>query len=163
VNLKKEQKGDALLVHLSGDIGESADFEGQIGPPPKQIHVWCRDVGRIVSAGVKSWIKYFGAASAQGTKIRFFECSTTIVEQLNMIRNFDCGGTVESIQVPFVCTGCKSPVSALFKTEELRDFRTRMPSPKCPRCGGVTQFDDIIDEYFVFVEKKHLTSASAGA
>jgi hypothetical protein len=154
VNVTKEQKGDVLVVHLSGDIGEGANFERDIGVPPKQLDVRCKDVGRIVSAGVKSWIKYFGAATAQGMKLRFFECSTTIVEQLNMITNFSCGGTVESIHVPFICTKCKNTFSALFQTKDLGGVRNQMPQVGCPKCGGATQFDDILDEYFLFLQKR---------
>jgi anti-anti-sigma regulatory factor len=153
LNITKEQTGNALTVRLSGSIEETANFDQLFGTPPAELVVNCKDVPRINSVGVKAWIKYFQAASAKGTKIRFTECSTAIVEQINLISNFTAGGTVESIYVPFSCTGCKSELVGLFKTEDLKKLNMNIPELKCTKCGGKAVFDDIPEEYFGFLER----------
>lgn len=151
VNVAKEQKGTALVVRLSGSIEENVNFEQLIGPPPAELHIVCKEVTRINSVGVKAWIKYFSGAQAKGTKIRFQECSTAIVEQINLISNFIAGGVVESIYVPFSCSSCQSELVGLFKAEDLKKLNFKMPELKCTKCSGKAVFDDIPEEYFAFL------------
>jgi hypothetical protein len=153
VNVVKEQKGNALLVRLAGSIEESVNFDQLIGLPPGELHVNTKEVPRINSVGVKSWIRYFQAVAAKGTKLRFQECSTAIVEQINLISNFTCGGEVESIFVPFACTNCKSELVGLFKTDDLRRIGLKLPELKCSKCAGKAVFDDIPEEYFGFLTR----------
>jgi hypothetical protein len=151
VNVSKEQKGATLVVRLSGSIEENVNFDQLLGPPSAEIHVVCKEVTRINSVGVKAWIRYFQAAQAKGSKLRFQECSTAIVEQINLISNFTAGGLVESIYVPFSCLGCKSELVGLFKTEDLKKMKFQLPELKCTKCGGKATFDDIPEEYFGFL------------
>ena len=153
LNIVKEQLGNVLLVRLSGSIEESVNFDKLIGPPPQELHVNCKEVPRINSVGVKGWIKYFQSAQAKGTKLKFLECSTAIVEQINLISNFTCGGTVESIYVPFACTKCKSELVGLFKSEDIKRVQMKMPELKCTKCGDKALFDDIPEEYFGFLNR----------
>jgi anti-anti-sigma regulatory factor len=153
VNVVKEQKGSVLVVRLSGSIEESVNFDQLIGPPPAELWVNCKEVPRINSVGVKGWIKYFQSAQTKGTKLKFVECSTAIVEQINLISNFTCGGTVESIFVPFSCTSCKTELVGLFKCEDLKKLQLKLPDLKCTKCGGKAVFDDIPEEYFGFLSR----------
>ena len=147
----KEQKGTALVVRLAGSIEENVSFDQLIGPPPPELHIVCKEITRINSVGVKSWIKYFQGAQAKGTKLRFQDCATAIVEQINLISNFTAGGVVESIYVPFSCTTCKSELVGLFKTEDLKKLNFKLPELKCSKCQGKAVFDDIPEEYFAFL------------
>jgi anti-anti-sigma regulatory factor len=153
VNVKKEQKGTVLEVKLSGSIEENVNFDQLIGPPPAAMEVNCKEVPRINSVGVKSWIKYFQSCQAKGTQLKFVECSTAIVEQINLISNFTCGGKVESIFVPFSCTSCKSELLGLYKTEDLKKINLQIPDLKCTKCGNKAVFDDIPEEYFGFLTR----------
>lgn len=153
VNVVKEQKGSVLVVRLAGSIEESVNFEQLIGPPAAEMNIHCKEVPRINSVGVKAWIKYFQSAQQKGTRLKFFECSTAIVEQINLISNFVCGGTVESIYVPFSCTNCKSELIGQFRTEDLRKLQLKLPQLKCTKCGGSAVFDDIEEEYFAFLNR----------
>lgn len=151
LNVVKEQKGPALIVRFSGSIEESVNFDQLIGPPPAELQVYCKEVPRINSVGVKAWIKYFQSCQAKNTKLTFVECSTAIVEQINLISNFTCGGRVESIYVPFSCTQCKGELVGLFKTDDLKKMQMKLPELKCTKCGGKAVFDDIPEEYFGFL------------
>src|SRR3954452_12657294 len=112
---------------MAGTIDEYTNFEELIGPPASEFIVNCKEIPRINSVGVKAWIKYFQTCQASGTKLRFTECSTAIVEQVNLISNFTCGGVVESIFVPFSCTSCKTELVGLFKTEDLKKQGLKLP------------------------------------
>ena len=151
VNVVKEQKGTVLVVRLTGSIEESVNFDQLIGSAGSELWINCKEIPRINSVGVKAWIKYFQAAQSKGCKLKFIECSTAIVEQVNLISNFCCGGSVESIFVPFSCTGCKSELVGLFKCEDLKKLQLRLPDLKCSKCGGKAVFDDIPEEYFGFL------------
>lgn len=154
INVVKQEKGDALLVKFSGSIEENVDFASLVGPvnTPK-MDVVVREVLRINSVGVKSWIKYFQSIAQKGVKLRFLECSTAIVEQINLISNFTCGGAVESIFVPFCCTKCSTELLGLFRTDDLKRINYQIPDLKCSKCAGVARFDDIPEEYFGFMDR----------
>ena len=153
LNVTKEQKGNSLMVRLSGSIEESVNFDQLIGIPPEELVVNTKEVPRINSVGVKAWIKFFQGTQAKGTKLKFIECSTAIVEQINLISNFVCGGVVESVYVPFACEKCKSELVGLFKTEDLKKLQLKLPELKCTKCGGRAVFDDIPEEYFGFLSR----------
>jgi phage FluMu protein Com len=154
VKITKEQKGNILAVKLVGDIEEMVDFEGMIGPVTGELHVYCRDIPRINSTGVKAWILYFQKLTTRKVTFKFFECSPAIVQQINLILNFTCGGAVESLYVPYACPKCKFLSIGLFQTAELRKIWHNLPEPKCPKCQQAqAQFDDIPEEYFGFLDR----------
>jgi anti-anti-sigma regulatory factor len=151
VNVVKEQKGSALVVRLTGSIEESVNFDQLIGPPPGELWVNCKEIPRINSVGVKAWIKYFQGAQQKGTKLKFEECSIAIVEQINLISNFTCGGEVQSIYVPFAYGKCGAELVGLFTQDALKKVNFQIPPLKCTKCGGEAAFDDIPEEYFSFM------------
>jgi anti-anti-sigma regulatory factor len=151
IKVAKEQKGNLLSVRLSGAIEENANFEELIGMPTGELRINVKEVPRINSVGVKAWIKYFQALKGKNVKFTFVECSTALVEQINLISNFTCGGAVESIYVPFSCTGCHGELVGLFKTTDLKKMQFKLPELKCSKCGGKALFDDIPEEYFSFL------------
>jgi hypothetical protein len=151
ITVTKEQNGTTLVVRMKGSIEENVNFEELIGPAPAELHVYTREVPRINSVGVKGWIRFFTAVAQKGTRLKFFECSTAIVEQLNLISNFVAGGAVESIYVPFSCTACKSELIGLYPTAKLKESQLQVPELKCSKCAGKAVFDDIPEEYFGFL------------
>jgi hypothetical protein len=153
LNVMKEQKGNVLAVRMVGSIEESVNFETLIGTPGPELHVNCKEVPRINSIGVKAWIKYFSGLQQAGVKLRLLECSTAIVEQINLISNFTCGAAVESIYVPFSCGSCRGEFIALFKVEDLKKIGMNIPELSCPKCAGKAAFDDIPEEYFGFLSR----------
>ena len=152
LHIVKEERGDSLLVKFTGSIEENVDFNALIGPPTLlKMDLLLKEVPRINSVGVKAWIRYFQGLAAKGVKLRFLECSTAIVEQVNLISNFTCGGTVESMYVPFCCGSCGAELLGLFRTADLKKIQFNIPDLKCAKCGGTASFDDIPEEYFGFL------------
>lgn len=150
LNIVKEQKNGILSIRLSGAVDELANLDQLIGPPAPEMHVYCREVKRINSVGVKNWIRYFTSAKNRGSKLRFLECSIPVVEQINLISNFLAGGEIESLYVPYSCGKCKSELIGLFKVADLRNIGFKVPNLTCSKCGDKAVFDDIPEEYFAF-------------
>ena len=154
VQISKEQRGDTLLVKMTGTVEENVDFAALMGNVSSaKVDLLLKGVNRINSVGIKAWIKYFQSLAAKGVQLRFIECSTAIVEQINLISNFTCGGTVESIYVPFCCNSCSTELLGLFRASDLKKINFQIPDLKCAKCGGTASFDDIPEEYFGFLNR----------
>ncbi len=151
VNAIKQEKNNILFVRLIGSIEETVNFDELLGPAPSEMEINCKEIPRINSVGVKAWIKYFQNCHKKGTVLRFTECSIAIVEQINLISNFTCGGSVESIFLPFSCSSCKSELIALYKTADLKKLQLKLPEFKCTKCSNPANFDDILEEYLAFL------------
>jgi anti-anti-sigma regulatory factor len=152
ITINKQPTTNGLLVELAGAIEENVHLEQMIGPVKGSLVVNCKGVTRINSVGVKTWMKYFQGLKAAGVEIKFVECSYPIIEQLNMISNFACGGEVESILLPYSCVTCQNEFVATCTTAQLRATGLQPPAARCekPDCGA--QFDDDPEEYFYFLE-----------
>ncbi len=151
LKVTKEDANGTVLFRLSGSIEENVNFEQQFGSITGEVCLNCKDIPRINSVGVKSWIKFFQAAQAKGLKLQFIECSTAIVEQINLISNFVCGGSVESIYAPYSCPSCKAEQVGLFMCENIKKLNFELPDLDCIKCGKKAVFDDIPEEYFSFL------------
>ncbi len=153
IKVAKELNGTVLTIRLSGSIEETVNLEEMVGAVPAEVRVDCKEITRINSVGVKGWIKYFQSLQNKNVKLTFFQASTAIVEQINLISNFVCGGAVESIYVPFACTNCKAELIALFRTADINPNSIQLPELKCTKCSGKAVFDDIEEEYFSFLSR----------
>lgn len=149
VNVVKERKGEVLTVQFIGSIEENANLGNLVGQVPKDLHVNCKGVTRINSEGVKSWIKYFQDLQQKGTNIRFFEVSTVMIEQVNLISNFFVGAPIESFYAPYSCNVCTKEYICLIETKSCKT--PSPPEQKCPKCNVELDFDDIVEEYFGFL------------
>jgi hypothetical protein len=148
------KKGNALIVQLTGDVDDAANLEGVIGgipKPPMELHVNCAQINRINSVGVKGWIKYFRAAEANGVPVYFYDCSPAIVQQMNLVFNFLCGGKVLSLRANFACESCGATSLYTLKVPDLLQSSFNVPDQKCVKCGKAASFDDLPKMYFKFL------------
>jgi len=152
LTVTRQQTQAGLLIEMSGAIEENVHFEQLIGNFTGTLTVNCRGVTRINSVGVKTWIRYFESLKAQGKPFKFTEVSYPLIEQLNMIINFSCGGEVESILLPFSCISCQKEFVASCKTAELKQNGLKVPRVKCEKNECAAQFDDDPEEYLYFLE-----------
>ena len=151
VNKNKTQNG--LEVELNGTIEENVNLEQLIGPVTGELSVKCKGITRINSVGVKTWMRYFQSLKSQGVVLRFYDCSHPIIEQLNLISNFACGGEIVSILLPFSCIKCQNEFVASCKTAELIANQLQIPAAKCEKTDCAAQFDDDPEEYLYFLEE----------
>ncbi|MEK6579174.1 MAG: hypothetical protein AABZ55_08100 [Bdellovibrionota bacterium] len=140
------------MIHLEGTIDETPPMEQAIGTiDSKKVAFGCKEIRRLNSAGVRGWIIYFENLKKRGIQFRFFECSPTIMEQVNLIRNFRSGAPVDSFYLPYLCTGCKAQFQQLVMTDELIKNKLEVPTLTCPKCKSPMNFDDLPEEYFIFI------------
>jgi rubredoxin len=138
-------------------IDESADLDTVVGDPPNpptELHIDCRKVDRINSMGVKAWISYFKKAQAKRVKLHFWNVSQPILQQINQVQNFACGGTVHSFEASFECENCEHVFNLMLKSEDVKAAGMEIADQKCPACGaeeGV--FDEIPDVYLKFLQR----------
>lgn len=152
LKVQREKNESGLVLKLSGVLEESLILDDIFGPPEPEMNVFCKEVLRINSVGVKAWIKYFQKAASLGSKLKFHECSPTIVEQINNISNFTCGGDVVSMCLPFICENCGVEYTISYRTDEVKAANFEIIAPKCTKCGGNVVFDDIPEEFFSFMD-----------
>lgn len=146
-----DSDGGFKLAKISGVIDDVADFDATLGAPPAALRIHCGDVKRINSVGVKKWVTYFQRAKDRHTKLEFVECSPVIVQQVNLFRNFVCGGAIRSIHMPYACPGCGNNFSQVYDCEALKKNVSSPPAAPCPKCGKPGEFDDLPEEYLLFL------------
>ena len=154
LKVEKKQEAKVTSLTLSGVIDERIDFDQLLGPLTGSVKINLRRIERINSVGVKNWVRYFGGLSDSGVELVYEECSPQIVEQINLVLNFVCGGTIASVLMPFNCSQCHSAFTVGSSLEDLRNFKGQFPAPPCPKCSGETNFDDIEEEYFAFMKRQ---------
>jgi hypothetical protein len=153
IKVKREVQGETLILKFSGEVIETVDFKTAVGTTQPDTVLNCKKISRLNSHGVKDWIAFFANETAQGTRLRFIECSPPVVEQINLIMNFVCGGTIESIYVPFCCQNCQKNSVCLYRIKDLRKADLNNLHAVCRHCQGKAVFDDIPDEYFLFFKR----------
>jgi anti-anti-sigma regulatory factor len=155
LTLTREQKNGQTLIRLSGAIDENVDFNKTFGDLPQNVEIVCRDITYINSPGVRAWMIFFNRAASSGVQFTFSECPPPLVEQLNYISNFGCGGTVSSVSVPFACAPCRTEIRGTIKSLDLKQVAYRVPSVKCPKCGSSAKFEEVPEEYFGFLIRQN--------
>jgi endogenous inhibitor of DNA gyrase (YacG/DUF329 family) len=151
LKVSQQSVGQELVMELAGAIDEQAEFINPIYlPASKCIRVRCQGVTRVNSVGVKVWIKYFGHLAGLGTPLIFELMPPVLVEQINSIKNFTCGGKVGSILLPFKCPKCQASFNWGIETGKIRIMLQDVPNQPCPKCQTPAVFDDLPEEYFEF-------------
>jgi hypothetical protein len=153
LTVNRHQKPDGLQIDMSGAIEENVNFEQLIGDFTGELTVNCRGVTRINSVGVKTWIRYFQNLKFQRKNFKFTDVSYPLIEQLNMILNFACGGEVESILLPFSCIRCQTEFVASCGVKELLSNQLKVPTFTCEKDQCAAQFDDDPEEYLYFLKE----------
>lgn len=108
-------------------------------------------VVRVSSFGVSRWC--WSLAALDTASLSFVRCRPCMVTQFNIIRHFDCGGTLVSFYLPYLCRRCGSEQLVLYDRRIEPPFRPsalREELP-CPSCGGVSEFDDVPEVYFEYI------------
>jgi anti-anti-sigma regulatory factor len=146
------ENGDTVLS-LSGTMSEERFDYPLLPPEARRLLIRTRELSRINSTGVKAWIHFCHALTAEGRSFAFVECSPAIVEQLSNIRNFSGGGEVRSAYVPYHCDSCETDFTVLFDRASLERIRDQpVIEHECTSCKATAQFDDLAEEYFRFLD-----------
>ncbi|MBF0431523.1 MAG: hypothetical protein HQK83_09605 [Fibrobacteria bacterium] len=154
-NIEKEQDGDVLKLNLSGVIDEDSDLSDLLFPDHKgKLIINLKEVKRINSCGVREWVNAMETISEM--EIELINCSTAIVNQINMVSNFSGNGKVTSFMAPYYCESCDAEFEIALEVDKNfpdRDYPVA-PSYNCPKCKNTLEFDDIEDKYFLFIKRE---------
>lgn len=142
---KKESQGRTSIT-LSGVIDERTSFESAIGSTQSSLDIHCKGISRINSIGVKNWVRFFSNLRKKGVRLRFLECSSAVVQQLEFFHHFVEPQEIESVFISLVCDFCGKNEEKLSSIQDLRKLGFRAPLWKCS-CGGNLILDDE-DDFF---------------
>lgn len=99
-----------------------------------------------------SWLWELEKANPK-ISVRLVKVSPTVNRQLLTVKTYLAAiATVESVYLPYYCEDCDREESSVLthaselKTSGLPELEGK--APKCPECGGETQFDGQVDRYF---------------
>jgi hypothetical protein len=142
-----------LLVKLTGDINENADFTELRRQLHGDVELDLEAIARVNSCGVREWVNFVRALDANVSVLHFARCSPTVVLQLNTIFNFRGRARVESFLAPYVCEVCHVDEYRLLVVSEHFPDRAHphVPAFRCGRCGGVMVFDELPERYLSFL------------
>lgn len=147
--VKKEIAGHTI-IDVSGRLDETTDFQKSVGVVLNEVHVFCRNTERMNSFGIRNWLRFFETLKRKGNVVKFFECSATVVNLMNLFHNFPCGGEVISICLPYYCRSCDVEYNAIVNVQDLRSAEFKVPGRVCKTCGGLVEFDEHSRDYFEF-------------
>ena len=153
-SFSRETSEGAVRIFLKGALDERTNlrevFSDLKGP---LVTVDLREVTRINSSGVRSWINTMKQV-AGAFSIEYAECSRAVVDQLNMITNFFTSGTIVSFYAPYYCRACDREKDMLLQAGPLAAApggAPEAPRLSCPECGGELVFHEDEEKYFSFL------------
>lgn len=155
ITLHLEKRGDWEQLIYAGPINEDTEVHlmpliKQLGP---NVIFNFRKVEFVNSCGVRAWINFLREVE-KGRKVIFEECTPEIVSQINMIPNFRGSAHIKSVYASFACESCDDQKWMLF--EEGRNLpassSVQIPAPKCEKCGGTMEMDELEDEFFAWLD-----------
>jgi CheY-like chemotaxis protein len=147
-----EERGRTIIelygvLRADSDVAPLANLKGD---------VWLRlrEFRRISSDSVQKWIDFVRATPA-GERLHLVECPIPFIHQANLITNLLERQEVESFYAPYSCAACGLDEERLIDVKlDLDGGRRRTPPPqKCSSCGEAMAFDELVEQYFAFLDR----------
>lgn len=110
-------------------------------------------VRRINSVGVRDWVTWLSDLRKRDVRTVFFDCPPGIMDQVNLVRNFAAGCTIETFYAPYYCDVCDKEENYCLDTFDLMSkAERRAPTFHCDRSDCGMALDDVEENYFAFME-----------
>jgi CheY-like chemotaxis protein len=147
-----EERGRTIVelygvLRADSDIAPLASLKGD---------VWLRlrEFRRISSDSVQKWIDFVRAVPP-GERLHLIECPIPFIHQANLITNLLERQEVESFFAPYSCAACGLDEEKLIDVARDLDGGKRRvpPAQRCSSCGGPLAFDELVDQYFAFLDR----------
>jgi hypothetical protein len=142
---------DGVRLTLDGVLDEGFDY-GSLAQLMRGTTVLdLEGVRRITSFGVARWRLALGDTPTG--PLFFIRCPPCMMTQFNIIRQFDCGGSVVSLFLPYLCLHCGAEHRVLYDRRDKPQFSPSEVSEHitCPRCADQADFDDVPEVYFEYL------------
>jgi CheY-like chemotaxis protein len=147
------EEGGRTVIELQGVLRADSDLTPLYS---RRGDVWLRlrEFRRISSDSVQKWID-FVRGLPPGERLHLIECPIPFIHQANLITNLLERQEVVSFFAPYSCARCGLDEERLIDVrDDLDGGRRRQPPPqRCSSCGGPLAFDELVDEYFAFLDR----------
>jgi hypothetical protein len=91
-------------IELGGTIDEKAGFNHWgVVPPSLNVRIDCRDVDGMSAAGVRSWLRFFGALRARQLRLSFENVPPIILDLLPGVPDLIQDNEVRPADLPLWC------------------------------------------------------------
>lgn len=143
---------DQLVVELSGQIDEDADFS-KILAPNSSAYIFDFDKIKMMnSCGIREWINFIEKLPTQA-QITYRKCPQVVIEQINMVQGFlRAGARIDSFYAPYYCAKKDEVIKILLKTDQVKNGKA--PLMVDPEDQEVLEFDAIEAQYFNFIKQQ---------
>jgi len=113
-----------------------------------------REFRRISSDSVQRWIDFVRGLK-NVSRIQLLECPISFVHQANLITNLLERQEVVSFYAPYACASCGLDDERLIDVARDLDGGKRRTPPAfgCSACGAPLAFDDLVEQYFAFLDR----------
>lgn len=141
-------------LECSGIIDENitlqiAEWQNTMG---KRVNLRLRDIEWVNSSGMRAW-SIFMRAFIEGREVSFEECSSAIMQQVNMVPNFLPLPSIHSFMVPFACDTCHTQTNVLVRSIDCKPPVSKpITQPVCGKCGATMNCQEDLNDYLFFLE-----------
>ncbi|MCT4641260.1 MAG: hypothetical protein N4A33_03115 [Bacteriovoracaceae bacterium] len=134
---------------LSGHINEDSDFSSLKELNADSIILNFKDILSINSCGIREWT--IALKQIKATTIKYEQCPTFIIDQINMIVDFIKKGVeITSFYAPYFCEHCDEEVNVLLKPHDIK--QRKAPIAKHDVCDNELEFDSLENQFFRFIK-----------
>jgi len=147
-------EGKRHVVSLFGVLRADSDLE-PLRTLRGEVVFRLREFRRVSSDSVQRWIEFVRSLK-DADQIALVEVPISFVHQANLITNLLERQEVRSFYAPYACEHCGLEEERLIDVElDLDGGAKREPPPtKCSGCGAQMAFDDLVEQYFTFLERQ---------
>ncbi len=147
------EEGGRSIVELYGVLRADSDL-APLATLKGDVWLRLREFRRISSDSVQKWID-FVRGTPPGERLHLVECPIPFIHQANLITNLLERQEVESFFAPYSCAACALDEERLIDVKrDLDGGKRRTPPPqKCSSCGGPLAFDELVEQYFAFLDR----------
>ena len=144
--------GGRTIVELYGVLRGESDVTA-LARLKGDVWLKLREFRRISSDSVQKWIDIVRAMPAD--RLHLIECPIPFIHQANLITNLLERQEVESFFAPYSCAACGLDEEKLVDVKgDLDGGKRRVPpAHKCSSCGAALAFDELVEQYFAFLDR----------
>ena len=148
------QEDGRQVVSLFGVLTAESDLE-PLRTLNGDVFFRMREFRRISSDSVQRWIELVRSLKS-AKRIGLLECPISFIHQANLIPNLLERQEVVTFFAPYACDRCGLDQEQLVDVQrDLDGGKRRTPPPfKCSACQGPLAFDDLVEQYFTFLDPR---------
>jgi hypothetical protein len=102
------------------------------------------------SIGIHQWALFIKKIDPS-QPIYFENCSTEVIDHINLLPAFLGRATIRSFHMPYLCPSCNARTMTLARVAEIP--KGTYPTPPRCNCGQQMELEQPEDEYFRFLEE----------